>query len=91
MKPKTTESEPRKSQPGSAAARPGSGFMKPNILVKGRVVRGLVGAGLVLGGVAALTTSWCAALLLFAGGGFVIFEALRGWCVLRACGVKTRF
>jgi len=23
-------------------------------------------------------------------GVFVLFEALRGWCVLRACGIKTR-
>jgi len=65
--------------------------MKPNILRKGRVVRGLIGGGLVVGGFVALTVSWCAALLLFAGGGFALFEALRGWCVLRACGVKTRF
>jgi len=23
-------------------------------------------------------------------GVFVLFEALRGWCVMRACGIKTR-
>jgi len=28
--------------------------------------------------------------VLAVSGGFVLFEALRGWCVLRACGIKTR-
>jgi len=23
-------------------------------------------------------------------GAFVLFEAWRGWCVLRACGLKTK-
>jgi hypothetical protein len=27
---------------------------------------------------------------MVACGGFVLFEALRGWCALRACGIKTR-
>jgi len=27
---------------------------------------------------------------LAAAGAFVLFEALRGWCALRACGIKTR-
>lgn len=29
--------------------------------------------------------------LMFAGIGiFTLFEALRGWCLARACGVKTK-
>jgi hypothetical protein len=28
---------------------------------------------------------------LAAGGVFCLFEALRGWCVARACGLKTRW
>jgi hypothetical protein len=31
------------------------------------------------------------AILLFIGGGFVWFEAARGWCMMRACGVKTKW
>jgi hypothetical protein len=31
------------------------------------------------------------AAVMAAGGGFMIFEALRGWCVLRACKIKTPF
>jgi hypothetical protein len=26
-----------------------------------------------------------------AGGLFAIFESLRGWCLVRACGIKTKF
>jgi hypothetical protein len=29
-------------------------------------------------------------LVLAACGVFVLFEALRGWCAMRACGIKTR-
>jgi hypothetical protein len=28
---------------------------------------------------------------LAAGGVFCLFEALRGWCAARACGLKTRW
>jgi hypothetical protein len=31
-----------------------------------------------------------AALGVLASGGVVLYEAARGWCVLRACGIKTR-
>ena len=29
--------------------------------------------------------------LLLGSGGFVLFEALRGWCVLRACRIHTKW
>jgi hypothetical protein len=32
---------------------------------------------------------WLGAVLL-ASGAFVLFESLRGWCALRACGIKTK-
>ena len=44
----------------------------------------LAGAGFVFPLSAAL------ALVLALSGAFVLFEALRGWCALRACGIKTR-
>jgi uncharacterized membrane protein len=29
---------------------------------------------------------------VLAGSGiFALYEALRGWCVLRACGIKTKY
>lgn len=31
------------------------------------------------------------AALLLASAAFLMFEALRGWCALRACGVRTKF
>jgi hypothetical protein len=54
------------------------------------VVRG-IGAIVLLtaGGIAVFHLWWLGAGLL-AGGVFVLFEALRGWCLLRACGIKTR-
>lgn len=30
-------------------------------------------------------------VILGVSGLFTAFEALRGWCVLRACGIKTKF
>jgi hypothetical protein len=65
-------------------------FLKPNIDGKGRLVR-LVGALLLFAGAGfAFTVSIWLVLALAAAGAFVLFEALRGWCVLRACGIKTR-
>ena len=29
-------------------------------------------------------------VVLAGTGGFALFEAVRGWCVMRACGIKTR-
>ena len=42
-------------------------------------------AGLVVGN----QNVWVGAALILAGG-FMVFEAVRGWCVARACGIKTR-
>jgi hypothetical protein len=33
---------------------------------------------------------WTVSSLCAAGGGFAIFEARAGWCVMRAIGFKTR-
>jgi len=65
-------------------------FFARNIDNKGRLFRGL--AALVLFAASAFGFAqpiWLGVSLLVAGG-FVTFEALRGWCLLRACGVKTR-
>jgi len=66
-------------------------ILQPNIGTKGRVIRG-VGA-LVLG--IAAFFSWphsqAASIALAASSAFVAFESARGWCVARACGVKTKF
>ena len=64
-------------------------FLTPNIGNKGRIVRG-VSALILLGAAGFLfTVHWISAILLALAGLFVLFEALRGWCVLRACKFKT--
>jgi hypothetical protein len=66
-------------------------FLLPNIDTKGRVIRAL--GALILGIAAPLTWphSSVAAIALGASSAFMAFEAARGWCVARACGVKTKF
>lgn len=69
--------------------------MKPlfarNLSNTGRLVRGLGALAMLAGaGFGFLVSVWLG-VGLAVGGLFVLFEALRGWCVLRACGLKTRF
>ena len=67
--------------------------MKPrfprNLSPAGRLVRGLGAVSLLIGaGFGATVSVWLGVALALAGG-FVLFEAVRGWCVLRACGIRT--
>ena len=62
-----------------------------NIDNKGRLVRGLAALALLVGAVFSFTVSVWLGLALLASGLFIAFEALRGWCALRACGIKTKF
>ena len=67
-----------------------AGFWKPNIGTSGRLIRGFLGV-LALGMAAFAWKNgvrWLAAVLIVAGL-FMLFEALRGWCAMRACGVRT--
>lgn len=66
-------------------------FFQPNLGRTGRFLR--AGAGLVLLGLALAAWSWhwLAGAGLAAAGLFCLFEAARGWCLARACGVKTRW
>ena len=66
-------------------------FLRPNLATKGRIIRAI--AALVMA-VAAFFTwphSRTAGIALAVSALFVGFESARGWCVLRACGVKTKF
>jgi len=68
--------------------------MKPrfsrNLDNKGRLVRGLGALALLVGaGFGFSVSGWLGGVLL-AAGLFVAFEALRGWCALRACGIRTK-
>jgi hypothetical protein len=63
----------------------------PNLEKKGRLLRGLAAAALLIGAIIALRFSLILSGVLLASGAFTLFEALRGWCVFRACGIKTKF
>ena len=68
--------------------------MKPrfsrNINPKGRLVRGIIALLLIVGAGFGFSAAPCLGFVLAVSGAFVLFEALRGWCALRACGIKTR-
>lgn len=67
-----------------------SKFFAPNIDNRGRLARGITGVLLLLGGLIAVFSIWWLGLTLLASATFVLFEAIRGWCGLRACGIKTK-
>lgn len=69
-----------------------------NIDHRGRKARLVSGAILDVCGIAAIiagvlrdsTVILTIGILLFITGAFMIFEGARGWCALRALGIKTR-
>jgi hypothetical protein len=71
--------------------------MQRNITGAGRLARAItglmtIGAGillLILGWPTSGAARWVLAIIAFAAGAFQLFEAARGWCVMRACGVRT--
>lgn len=64
-------------------------FFLPNINKTGRIIRGLSAVALLVGA-QYCQTQWIAGILT--GAGVVgILEALSGWCVFRACGIKLPF
>jgi hypothetical protein len=65
-------------------------FFSPNIDSRGRVIRGVLGGLLVIGGIVVCGHHLWLGIVLILSGGFCLFEAVRGWCVMRACGIKTR-
>ena len=65
-------------------------LFSPNINNKGRIIRGLGSLGLLVGAGFGFTSSVWLGVVLLASGVFVAFEALRGWCALRACGIRTK-
>lgn len=62
----------------------------PNIKRAGRLVRALSALALFVAAGFGFRESVWLGLALAALGAFVAFEALRGWCLLRACGIKTK-
>ena len=69
-----------------------SKFFRANLDRQGRMARGVIGAlCLIAGIIVAGDVEWWIGLIFVAAGLFAIFEAISKWCVLRACGIKTKF
>ena len=66
-------------------------FLRPNLDTKGRIIRAIGALVLAVAAVLTWSHSRAAGIALAASALFVAFEAARGWCALRACGVKTKF
>lgn len=66
-----------------------AGRFRPNIEARGRVARGILAAGLLLAAALVAREIPWAAVVLGLSGLFVAFEATRGWCAARACGIRT--
>lgn len=62
-----------------------------NIGPGGRIIRGTAGLLAAGGAVLVWPHVWWAALVLGLAGAFLLFEAVRGWCGARACGIRTPF
>ncbi len=65
--------------------------MKSNISAQGQRIRGVAAVVAAAGAVLLWPTSRISAVCLAAAAAFMGFEAAKGWCALRACGVKTRW
>ena len=68
------------------------GFWTPNIDRRGRIIRAVMTLALAAAAFIAHHEGieWLAVMLAISAlVGFV--EVARGWCVLRACKIKTRF
>jgi Protein of unknown function (DUF2892) len=68
-----------------------SQFFKPNISRHGRIARGVIGALCLVAGIIIAGDYSLWGLIFVAAGLFAIYEAVRGWCLARACGIKTKF
>jgi hypothetical protein len=65
-------------------------FFAPNLSNQGRWVRAAWGVALIILGLLISAPGRWICFALVAAGGFALYEAVRGWCVVRACGIKTK-
>ena len=54
------------------------------------MARGVIGALCLIAGIVVAGDISLWGLVLVLAGLFAIFEAIRGWCLVRACGIKTK-
>ena len=67
-----------------------SHFFRPNIKRTGRIARGVTGTLCLIAGIITVDYVLWLGLIFVVAGLFAIYEALSGWCVARACGIKTK-
>lgn len=65
-------------------------FLPRNLSNTGRLVCGLGAPGLLIGAGFGFCGSKWLGVALAVSRVFVLFEVLRSWCGLRACGIKSR-
>jgi hypothetical protein len=65
-------------------------FFSKNLNSSGRLARGVMGAIVLIAGIIAADWTLWVCIPLVVAGLFAIFEAVRGWCFLRACGIRTK-
>jgi membrane-bound ClpP family serine protease len=65
-------------------------FFKPNLDRHGRMARGVIGALCLIVGIILVDHVLWLGLILVVAGLFAIVEAITRWCVVRACGIKTK-
>ena len=67
-------------------------FRTPNIDTRGRLIRAIMSVALIAAAFLAHRKGieWLAVILAISGIVGVV-ETVRGWCVLRACKITTRF
>ncbi len=67
-----------------------SNFFRPNLKKQGRIARGVIGTLCLIAGIVLVDFILWLGLIFVAAGLFAIYEALSGWCLARACGIKTK-
>ena len=65
-------------------------FFSRNIGFHGRLARGVIGTLLLIAGIIMADFELWICLVLVGAGLISILEALGGWCLARACGVRTK-
>jgi hypothetical protein len=66
-------------------------FFRPNIDHRGRIARGVIGSLCLIAGIIIVDYQLAIGLVFVVAGLFALFEAVQGWCLARACGIKTKY
>jgi hypothetical protein len=65
-------------------------FFSRNIGFPSRMARGVIGAVLVIAGILRTEVEFWSGIAMVLLGLFALFEAVRGWSLARACGLKAK-